>query len=177
MQSQREKSTQAARRRAFGRFDAKRESASGGWTPLELGGHEVVSRLELDLDPGPAAAAMARSSLDRLRGHMQDSVLDVIRLLVTELVTNSVRHGRNGSEPSPVRLEIDVFTNAVRVEVADHGEGFDLDEPPRPHEDRPGGWGLCLVDRLSDRWGVERRDGTCVWFELERSDNRWDVAS
>ena len=33
--------------------------------------------------------------------------------------------------------------------------------------DRPGGWGLALVESMSDRWGIERGDRTRVWFELD----------
>ena len=161
-------------RRPFRRFESKRERTADGWMPLDLGGHEVVARLELRLPPGPEAARRARTQLDRLRGHFQDSALDVVRLLVTELVTNSIRHGSPRDE---VDLEVDVYANAVRVEVTDSGPGFELEQPPRPHDDRPGGWGLCLIDRLSDRWGVDRGDGTRVWFELERSGDRWAVAS
>jgi hypothetical protein len=36
-----------------------------------------------------------------------------------------------------------------------------------PSPDAPGGWGLVLVDRIADRWGIiHSPDGTCVWFEL-----------
>ena len=164
------------RRQAFRHFDSKRETVAGGWIPVDLGGHEVVSQLKLQLPPGPQAAGRARRQLDRLSGHMQETALDVVRLLVTELVTNSVRHGA-GPGKTPVELEVDVFANAVRVEVTDSGPGFEVEHPPRPHEDRPGGWGLCLIDRLADRWGVDSGDGTCVWFELERSGNRWEAAT
>ena len=162
------------RPRAFQRFDTKRDAATGGWTPVDLGGHEVMARLHLQLPAGPDAARRARSRLDQLDGHIQDSVLEVVRLLVTELVTNSVRHG---SAHEPVDIEVDLFANSIRVEVTDSGPGFELEHPPRPHEDRPGGWGLCLIDRLADRWGVERRGGTCVWFEVERTGDRWRVAA
>lgn len=163
------------RSRAFRRFDQKRDSVAEGWTPVDLGGHEVVSRLHLELPPGPDAAARARAQLDQLRGNIQESALDVVRLLVTELVTNSVRHCPR-KQRTPVELDVDVYSNALRVEVTDSGPGFEVDDPPQPHPDRPGGWGLCLVDRLSNRWGVERNGGTKVWFELERSGNRWEVA-
>jgi len=39
---------------------------------------------------------------------------------------------------------------------------------PAPHPSRQSGWGLFLVDRMADRWGVDRSEGTRVWFELER---------
>lgn len=54
----------------------------------------------------------------------------------------------------------------IRVEVIDEGPGFD---PPTPSSwsNPTGGWGLQLVDRLADEWGVEA-EGPCnkVWFEL-----------
>jgi anti-sigma regulatory factor (Ser/Thr protein kinase) len=53
--------------------------------------------------------------------------------------------------------------------VTDSGPGFEPEQPrPTPHVDRPGGWGLCLVDRLADRWGVDSGNRTAVWFELDR---------
>ena len=37
----------------------------------------------------------------------------------------------------------------------------------RPNADHSGGWGLFLVDRIADRWGVRRTpSGTSVWFEI-----------
>jgi len=81
-------------------------------------------------------------------------------LLVSELVTNSVLHG--AGEAVRVRLETDDL-GGLRCEVLDDGAGF-LPTPPAVRRDA-GGWGLQLVDRLADRWGVA--DGsTHVWFEL-----------
>jgi anti-sigma regulatory factor (Ser/Thr protein kinase) len=133
--------------------------------PVELGGHDVIARLHLRLRPGPQAAGEGRHALDRLEGAIDDEQLSELRLLVTELLTNSVRHG--GSKPW-ITLDVDIYANAVRVVVTDRGPGFERPTPPRPHRDRPGGWGLCLVDRLADRWGVHRGDDTAVWFEVDR---------
>jgi anti-sigma regulatory factor (Ser/Thr protein kinase) len=150
--------------RAFPRFQKKREEISG-WIPVELGGHEVVSRLHMELKPGAQAAGEGRHALDTLDGSIDSEQLEVLRLLVTELVTNSVRHG--GSD-SWICLDVEIYANSVRVLVSDRGEGFVPDEHPQPHTDRPGGWGLCLVDTLSDRWGVMRDGLTSVWFEMDR---------
>lgn len=83
-------------------------------------------------------------------------------LLVSELVTNAVRHARG--ERFEVRLE--VRPDALRLEVRDDGAGFD----PRidPSADGTGGYGLFIVDRLADRWGVERDAGGIIWVEVER---------
>ena len=58
----------------------------------------------------------------------------------------------------------------IRVEVRDGGGGFDPGTPrPRSGEEAAGygGYGLFLVERMASRWGVERDDGTLVWFELD----------
>ena len=91
------------------------------------------------------------------------SVLPDVRLLVSELVTNAVRHGRGCD--GGVELALQVEDGCVRVEVVDGGGGF----VPRPRDPDPasmGGWGLVVVDRLADRWGVEGAGGTRVWFEM-----------
>jgi anti-sigma regulatory factor (Ser/Thr protein kinase) len=90
--------------------------------------------------------------------------METMRLLVTELVTNSVKHAATDS----VELKVLVGRSVVWVEVLDEGPGF---EPsPRSSDSRDeGGWGLFLVERLANRWGVAREgSATRVWFELLR---------
>jgi anti-sigma regulatory factor (Ser/Thr protein kinase) len=156
----------AAQNPVFPQFQ-RRQAADGasGWTRVDLGGHDVIARLHLRLRPEPQAAGEGRHALDRLEGAIGDEQLSELRLLVTELLTNSVRHG--GSEDW-ITLDVDIYANAVRVVVTDRGPGFERPAPPQPHRDKPGGWGLCLVDRLADRWGVHRGDNTAVWFEFDR---------
>jgi anti-sigma regulatory factor (Ser/Thr protein kinase) len=158
----------SAHQSPFPRFQRRwTEPRRTGWLPLDLGGHEVVARLHLQLRPGPEAAGEGRHSLDRLEGALADAQLGELRLLVTELLSNSVRHA---GTKDWISLDVEIYANAVRVVVTDNGCGFEPEPVPRPHLDRPGGWGLCLVDRLSDRWGVDRENGTAVWFELDRGD-------
>jgi anti-sigma regulatory factor (Ser/Thr protein kinase) len=141
--------------------------ADFGWQPVDLGGHEVVGRLHLQLRPGPEAAGEGRHALDRLEGSLDNAQLSELQLLVTELLTNSIRHGVD--DRGWIMLDVELYSNAVRVVVTDSGPGFEPEQPrPTPHVDRPGGWGLCLVDRLADRWGVDRGNRTAVWFELDR---------
>jgi anti-sigma regulatory factor (Ser/Thr protein kinase) len=162
--------------RPFPRFENRRQAAAGdGWSPVDLGGHEVVSRLHLTLKTGPEAAGEGRHALDRLAGAMPDEQLETLRLLVTELLTNSIRHGTDGD--GWIALDVEIYANSVRVAVTDRGPGFDAPENPTPHHDRPGGWGLCLVDRLASRWGVARDQGTRVWFELDRSTRGFAVTA
>jgi anti-sigma regulatory factor (Ser/Thr protein kinase) len=120
--------------------------------------------MSLSLDGGPEAAGHARRALSRLRGDLDPPLIETMRLLVTELIANSVKHARADA----VALNVVVGRGAVLVEVRDEGPGF---EPVNRTEaqDKASGWGLFLVDRLSDRWGVAHEDAsTRVWFELKR---------
>jgi anti-sigma regulatory factor (Ser/Thr protein kinase) len=119
-------------------------------------------RLELTLPPAPSSVAEARTRvLDALSAQVADGKLDTVRLLVSEVVTNAVRHG--GAEDS-VRVRAS-WNSEIRIEVVDRGHGFT--PAPRPGElEQPGGFGLFLVGRLADRWGVETNDTTTVWFVL-----------
>ncbi|MEA2472358.1 MAG: serine/threonine-protein kinase RsbW [Thermoleophilaceae bacterium] len=143
--------------RAAGRHPGR---GSGGG-PSRSGGPGI----SVNLQPGAAAAAEARAALSVLDGIIDRCILDDIRLLVSELVTNSVRHsGARGRES--VRLDVMTRRGAVRVEVTDPGAGFE----PRARSksrDEPGGWGLHLVERIAARWGVATGRRTRVWFELD----------
>lgn len=121
--------------------------------------------IKLNLEGGPEAAVNARRALGRLRGELDAPTLEGLRLLVTELISNAVRHA---GAPT-VELLVFVTPPAVRVEVVDHGPGFQP-EQRRANQSTEGGWGLFLVGRLADRWGVAREErATRVWFELERT--------
>jgi anti-sigma regulatory factor (Ser/Thr protein kinase) len=164
----------APARSPFPRFQRRREEAANGWEPVDLGGHEVVSRLHMELKAGPQAVREGRHALDPLEGAIGEEELGNLRLLVTELVSNSVRHSQSTSW---IGLDVDIYSNSVHVRVTDRGPGFVPDEHPQPHADRPGGWGLCLVDILSDRWGVIRDGLTSVWFEMDRSERDYAAVS
>jgi anti-sigma regulatory factor (Ser/Thr protein kinase) len=122
--------------------------------------------VDVELESSPEAAAAARLALEPLAERMPAGRLRDLRLLVSELVTNAVRHAGLGRGDS-IRLVVDVRARAVRVEVHDPGRGF-APRPPRPDPARASGWGLYLVEELADRWGVDGAGrGTRVWFELD----------
>jgi anti-sigma regulatory factor (Ser/Thr protein kinase) len=123
--------------------------------------------LTLDLPPTAESASAARDALAPLGERLDDAQLETVRLLVTELITNSVKHGRTGDEP--VRVTVTVDAARVRVEVKDGGPGFEPPPPPSSRSDSTSGWGLYLVARIADRWGVETGAEKSVWFELDRS--------
>jgi anti-sigma regulatory factor (Ser/Thr protein kinase) len=125
----------------------------------------VGRELSVRFDRGPTAASAARNALLGLEERVDGRVLDDIRLLVSELVTNAIRHAE-APQGGEVALDVTIENERVRVEVADPGAGFE----PQPRDDemhRPGGWGLYLVDRIADSWGVIRNRMNRVWFELD----------
>jgi len=111
---------------------------------------------------GPAQAR--RLVTRELSGLVTAGRLDELRLMVSELVTNGIVYGALGREDTII-LELRA-SRIVRCEVLDQGPGFTL--PDDLDENR--GWGLKLVDRLAERWGVSRSpEGTRVWFESPAS--------
>lgn len=123
-------------------------------------------RLERRLAVTPEAASEARHALDGFSELIAPDHLRDVRLLVSELVTNAVRHA-NLDEDDAIGLVVEVAGDALRVEVHDPGGGF-VPSAPSPDPVRPSGWGLYLVAELADRWGVDSDERTLVWFELDQ---------
>lgn len=116
--------------------------------------------LSFDLPANPTAPSRARVALLALTPAVGPRMLEDLRLLITELVTNSVRHGPGGT----VRVTVKVKDpDTVFAEVTDNGhEG--VVEIREAAEDG-GGLGLRILDRMATRWGVYE-GSTNVWFEL-----------
>ena len=114
--------------------------------------------------PGvPASARASRQVLAAaLEGWCDAEVQDAAALLISELVTNGVRHAEGD-----VRVRISVGARTVRVEIGDESPRMPVMRTPQPTD--IGGRGMRIVDDLSLRWGIEaRRTGKSVWFELPR---------
>lgn len=127
-------------------------------------GEPLQMQLERDVNaPGRARAAVS--------GRLEEAGIDgsleqTIVLLVSELVSNAVRHS-TGPADAPIGFQAEVDDERVRVVVTDAGSGF----MPRPRDpERLGeGYGLFLLEKAASRWGVESGSATTVWFELERA--------
>ena len=118
------------------------------------------------LIPDADAPAAARRALETLP-QVDEELLERGSLVVTELVTNSVRHA---GLPPAERIELRASAGAerLRLEVTDAGDGF---EPAvaKPDPGQPGGsWGLWIVAQVADRWGVDTSHSTRVWCEFDR---------
>jgi anti-sigma regulatory factor (Ser/Thr protein kinase) len=124
-------------------------------------------RVERRLPASPEAASAARHALDDLGDAVSDARLRDVRLLVSEVVTNAVRHA-NLVAGDAIELVVELNRRTLRVEVHDPGGGF-VPSAPAPDPTRPSGWGLYLVAELADRWGVDSDQTTLVWFEFDRA--------
>ena len=121
----------------------------------------MSTTLRVDIGRDRRAPAAAREALASLEGKVDRDLIPDAKLLASELVTNSVKYC--GSGPVTLAATSD-GPRHLRVEVIDQGIGFVPVARDKPKTD-VGGWGLHLVEALSDRWGVH--DGsTHVWFEL-----------
>jgi anti-sigma regulatory factor (Ser/Thr protein kinase) len=123
-------------------------------------------RYEVLLAPDAESPAEARRAVGEVSDQLSPRRLEDAQLLVSELVTNSIRHADLQID-DVITLVVVSGSGALRIEVCDSGSGFEpVERDPQPA--RPSGWGLYLVRELSDRWGVERNAETRVWFELDR---------
>jgi anti-sigma regulatory factor (Ser/Thr protein kinase) len=123
--------------------------------------------LRLRIAGGPHAPARARAWLQSAASWLPKELESNLLLLTSELVNNSVVHGQAG-DGDVIEIEVRATLEGVRAQVSDPGPGFAPPERTRA-TDEPGGWGLVLVERVADRWGVDHDGRSSVWFELARA--------
>ena len=133
--------------------------------PTGRGRASMSAGFEIVLSGGLDAPRAARRAIAEQHPALPQQARYDLELLVTELVTNAVRHG-GADEDRPLKLECRAHKGRIRVEVID--PGADCDSPPRPGNGAGnGGWRLLLLDRIAESWGVRPAPaGTCVWFEM-----------
>jgi anti-sigma regulatory factor (Ser/Thr protein kinase) len=134
--------------------------------PVPRRRHLTAERLSLRLPATLAAPSEARRAVLAALPDVPGEVLAEMELLVTELVTNAVRHGGLG-EGDVIELRVMQRGSAIRVEVAEGGPGFDPAAALVPDPEAIGGWGLLLVSRMASRWGVTRGRPNVAWFEMD----------
>ena len=124
------------------------------------------TRTELHLPGEAIAPALARAGVRSAVPDVPDQTISDLELLVTEVVSNAVRHsGQRPTDEIVVRVSA---SDLVRVEVLDRGPTFDPPAGPERFDPRPSGWGIFLLERLTRAWGIEaERTGKKVWFEVD----------
>ncbi len=123
----------------------------------------IDAPLEFELTPSLDAPWLAKRLLTQsLMPALTNGVLVTAKLLISELVTNAVTHGRGR-----ITVRAQLSERRLFVEVVDEGDGFEPVLRERDSEaPEVGGWGLTIVDAESSRWGASA-DSSRVWFELE----------
>ncbi|MEW1863008.1 ATP-binding protein [Streptomyces sp. NPDC088194] len=147
-----------------GEADDPDDAAAAAAKALELIGDPSVKEVHLASRPESASTAR-RLSLSVVRMWGLPHLADTVELLVSELVGNAVRH--TGAQMFGLRMPR--RRGWVRVEVRDPSRALPCLMPVREMD--TSGRGLFLVDKLSDRWGVDLQPrGKTTWFELRVMD-------
>ncbi len=141
---------------------------AGAIAPMTL---LVLSETErrFQLSGLPQAVGAARRALRDWERHFEPDLFYDLSLCISELVTNTVRRG----EPARAdRIELAVWRSAglIRAEIREPRPDALVSKPATMV---PRDWGMFIVDRVADRWGVDRSEGTLVWCEIDlASDGR-----
>ena len=114
------------------------------------------------LKAGDEAPGAAREFVAKLLADAPEELCARCRQVVTELVTNSVRHAGGGS------IVVEAWHNGegIDIDVTDAGTGFSV-MPLAAGHDESEGWGLMFVDMLSDAWGSGGPGSPSVWAHFE----------
>jgi anti-sigma regulatory factor (Ser/Thr protein kinase) len=119
----------------------------------------------IDLPLEPESARRAREQLKSFRSKVDESTFIDLCLLVDELVVEALHGSSDGKAPYDIRLRAQLDDDRVHVAMEEGGGAYHL--PSRRPEPGDPGFGLHLVQRLSDRWGIRRdRDQATVWLDL-----------
>ena len=124
--------------------------------------------MEAILPPVPGSLSQARRMVGNIRNAPNETI-ESAKLVVTELLANEIKHGRYMAG-DPLVCRVARERGALRIEVRHSGPDFEMPAAPiTPSlELRETGWGLALITRLADRWGVNRSGGTReVWAEID----------
>jgi anti-sigma regulatory factor (Ser/Thr protein kinase) len=124
----------------------------------------VSAEHRLTLPGGLQAPSHARAWVSARTRQLPRNVLEDAQLMVSELVTNAVRHGR-----PDVVLTLELLADRIRIAVYDGSDHLPVVPHGQPSVDRPTGRGLLIVAATASDWGVirhEDRTGKTVWAEL-----------
>ena len=122
-------------------------------------GADAIALHRIHLSGGRDAVPGARAAVDLLTVELYDELAgEDIRLMVSELVGNSVRHGGAVGGDDDIELTVLIDGSLLRVECSDPTAGFDA-------PDAPDGFGLAIIADLSTEWGTRHGALGSTWFE------------
>jgi anti-sigma regulatory factor (Ser/Thr protein kinase) len=155
-------------------FNSSESSAPGGGPveapmPMLVRSAPAPARVfGFNLRWGPQAVSEARHALAATAATLREEERQSVLLLLSELVTNAVRHGMPGTMRG-VAVKVVEADERVGAAVTSPGDPFDWSGRRSDDPLEPGGYGLVLVDSMASRWGIDHAAGaTTVWFELDR---------
>ncbi|MEY2437419.1 MAG: hypothetical protein QOF97_2255, partial [Acidimicrobiaceae bacterium] len=123
---------------------------------------EVTAAVRLGKD-SHAVGESRRFLTEQCRRWNCDDLIDDATIVVSELVSNAIRHANSSSE-----LRMRYGSGVLRIELVD--DSPTVPQPRNPHIGKTGGRGLLIVAALSHAWGVDpHADGKLVWVEFSRT--------
>ncbi|WP_017933675.1 ATP-binding protein [Nocardioides sp. Iso805N] len=132
----------------------------------------IERRESLELPAVPTSIGTARTVVATVGARLPQGLRDDAALLVSELMSNAVRHGAGLA-----LLTVSLHDGALTVAVHDDGVGLPLVRTGIGDPSAASGRGLGIVQRLADQWGVDvdqGREGKTVWFRLTVENATWD---
>lgn len=137
--------------------------AGGPLTPIVLSETERRFRFH----GLPQAVGAARRALREWEGHFEPELFYDLSLCVSELVTKSVQHALPARDDE-IELAVSRHEELVRAEVVEPRQDAIVAQPDAMDGED---WGMFIVDRVADRWGVARGVGTRLWCELDLAED------
>jgi anti-sigma regulatory factor (Ser/Thr protein kinase) len=138
---------------------AKRTAQGAGFAAPDVTNGEAPGRVAVVLTPAPHAISAARRAVDTLLEDADptDEFTFLLRLVVSELMTNAVVHGSGDDE---IQLDLALHRDYACVTIHNLGAPVELAKLRQP---RPGGGrGLEIVAAVSDRWGLDTGAGGTI---------------
>jgi len=120
--------------------------------------------VHVSLPSDARAARAARRSLCALEDYVSGETIDDLTLLVSELVSNCVKHASLASNEG-IQVDAEPAGKKIHVEVTNPGGAELTNKIGRRSEES--GWGLFILTRVASRWGVTTDGSTSVWFEID----------
>ena len=128
----------------------------------------LLTAIDVRYPVEPSTVPAARKAFAEAFAGLPEDLLENGKIVLSELVTNAVRYGAD-PDRGWVHVVVHRVPMGMRIEVTDSGESGGAPVLRADDADRTSGWGLFLVARLADRWGVQSDRTTTVWCELDLS--------
>lgn len=135
-----------------------------------MNSHQTTQEFRTAIPSHGGAPGIGRALVDDLGDRLSEQDRREAKLLVSEVVTDAVRHGRTDQ----IDVVIQVPEDELRVEVWSAGTGFPQTPVDSTHRAE---WGSLILERMADAWGVDTYDDrTVVWFRKSLLGRRHGVA-